>query len=154
MCPVLQEACNSMFGNPPSSSRNSLTETPGEKPEGSRAAQVVATALEPSGFAPGISLRELRELEGGFPNVELHASCKMRQIWVKNPDNTDLYLFPQCPTVLEFRNSDTFPDILAPWQLKGFSDTFETFGKRHCRMLTINNQSDPQMPVLNYDHSM
>jgi hypothetical protein len=46
-----------------SSSRNSLQETPGEKPEGSRAARVVGAALEPSGFYPGVSQREVRELE-------------------------------------------------------------------------------------------
>jgi hypothetical protein len=63
----------------------------------------------------------------------------------KNPDKTDLSLFPQCPIVLEFRNSGIFPDILASRQLKGFCDTFETFGKRHRRMLLINNQSDTWM---------
>jgi hypothetical protein len=41
---------------------NSLRETPGEKPEGSRAARVMGAALEPSGFSPGVSRRELREL--------------------------------------------------------------------------------------------
>jgi hypothetical protein len=46
-----------------SSSQNSLRETPGEKPESSRAARVVGAALEPSGFSPGVSRRELRELE-------------------------------------------------------------------------------------------
>jgi SET domain len=46
-----------------SNSRNSLQETPGEKPEGSRAARVVGAALESSGFSPGVSQRELLELE-------------------------------------------------------------------------------------------
>jgi hypothetical protein len=42
---------------------NSLRETPGEKPEGTGAARVVGAALEVSGFSPGVSQRELRELE-------------------------------------------------------------------------------------------
>jgi hypothetical protein len=71
----------------------------------------------------------------------------------KNPDKTDLYLFPQFPIVLEFRNSGIFPDILASRQIKGFCDTFKTFGKRHGRMLSINHKSDPKIPVLNDVHS-
>jgi hypothetical protein len=43
------------------SSHNSLSETLVEKPGGSRAAQVVGAALEPPGFSPGVSQRELRE---------------------------------------------------------------------------------------------
>jgi hypothetical protein len=35
--------------------RNSVFETPGEKPCGSRAAQVVGASLEPPGFSPGVS---------------------------------------------------------------------------------------------------
>jgi hypothetical protein len=48
---VSYKQSNSSSGNPPSSSRNSLLETTGEKPEGSRAAQFVWAALEPSGFS-------------------------------------------------------------------------------------------------------
>jgi hypothetical protein len=62
---------NWISGNPPSSSRKSLGEIPGEKPEGSMAARFVGATMEPSGFSPGVSQRELRELEGGFPEIEL-----------------------------------------------------------------------------------
>jgi hypothetical protein len=41
---------------------------------------VVGATLEPSGFSPSVSQRELCELEGGFPKVKLHVSYKMRQI--------------------------------------------------------------------------
>jgi hypothetical protein len=58
--------------DPPSSSNTSLWETPGEKPEGSRAAPTNRTDLEPSGVSPGVSQREVRELEGGFKALELH----------------------------------------------------------------------------------
>jgi hypothetical protein len=61
---------NSSSRNQLSSSRNSLKETPGDKPEGARTARFVGTALEPF-FSPGVSQRELRELEGGFPELEL-----------------------------------------------------------------------------------
>jgi hypothetical protein len=131
--------CIFSCGNPPSSCRNSLWETPGEEPEGFPFADrptdwVWKTAiswvvesrpcsrsslweilgeksddsryskskksserqlewnqkcpgwpprpratLEPSGFSPSISQMELREFEGGFPKVDLHASCKTRQ---------------------------------------------------------------------------
>jgi hypothetical protein len=54
---------NSSSANPFSSSRNSLWETPGDKPEGSRAGWVVEATPEPSSFSPGVSQRELRELE-------------------------------------------------------------------------------------------
>jgi hypothetical protein len=33
--------------------------------------RVVGAAIEPSGFSPGVSQRELGEIEGGFPKVEL-----------------------------------------------------------------------------------
>jgi hypothetical protein len=46
-----------------SSSRNSLWDTPGEKLEGSRMVRVLGAILEPSGFSPDVSQRELRELE-------------------------------------------------------------------------------------------
>jgi hypothetical protein len=36
---------------------------------------VMGAALEPSGFSPGVSQRELQEFEGEFAKVELHASC-------------------------------------------------------------------------------
>jgi hypothetical protein len=50
----------SYVGQPPfSSSCNSLRETPG----GSRAARIVGAALQPPGFSPGVSWRELQELE-------------------------------------------------------------------------------------------
>jgi hypothetical protein len=45
-----------------SSSRYSLSETPGEKPASSRVARVVGTALKPAGFCPGVSQRELGDL--------------------------------------------------------------------------------------------
>jgi hypothetical protein len=48
-----------------------MSETQGEKPEGSRAAQVVGAALEPSGLSPCVSEIELRELECGFSELEL-----------------------------------------------------------------------------------
>jgi hypothetical protein len=51
-------------GNPHSSSRNSLSETQGEKSDG-------WFALEPSDFSPGASERDLLELECGFPEPEL-----------------------------------------------------------------------------------
>jgi hypothetical protein len=35
--------------------------------------------MEPSGFSPAVSQRELRELEDGFLKFEPHASCKTRQ---------------------------------------------------------------------------
>jgi hypothetical protein len=37
---------------------------------------VMEAALEPSGFSPGLSQRELREFEGGFPKVELQLLAK------------------------------------------------------------------------------
>jgi hypothetical protein len=46
-----------------SGSRNSIRDTPGQKPEGYRAARVVAAGPEPSGFSPGVSRMELREPE-------------------------------------------------------------------------------------------
>jgi hypothetical protein len=42
-----------------------------KKSQGSRMARVVGAALEPSGFSPGVSQRELWELERGFAEVEL-----------------------------------------------------------------------------------
>jgi hypothetical protein len=66
ICRLLQEPCNSSYVNPPSNFRNSFGETPGEKQEGSMAAPVMGAAMEPSGFSPGVSPRELRDLEGGF----------------------------------------------------------------------------------------
>jgi hypothetical protein len=66
---VRYKQSNSISGNPSSISHNSLWETPGEIPEDSRAARLVGAALEPSRFSPGE--RELRELEGGFPELEL-----------------------------------------------------------------------------------
>jgi hypothetical protein len=41
---------------------------------------VVGTTMKPSVFSSGVSQKKLRELEGGFPKVELHASCKTRQL--------------------------------------------------------------------------
>jgi hypothetical protein len=68
---VSYKQSNSTFGNPHSSSRNSLLETTGEKPEGSRVAPMNRAAPETFGFSPGVSQRELRELERGFPKLEL-----------------------------------------------------------------------------------
>jgi hypothetical protein len=59
----LYKQSNSSSGNPPLSSRYSLRETPGEKPEGSKVARFVWAALELSGFSPGVSQREIRELK-------------------------------------------------------------------------------------------
>jgi hypothetical protein len=42
---------------------------PGEK-TGSRTAQFIKVAMEPSGLSPGISHRELREIEGGSMKLE------------------------------------------------------------------------------------
>jgi hypothetical protein len=49
----------------------------------------VGATLEPSGFSPSVSQRELWELEGGFQKVELHASCRTLQIALdcKNVEN-------------------------------------------------------------------
>jgi hypothetical protein len=44
---------------------NSVFETPGEKPGGSRAARFVGAALEPPGFSPGVLKTELRRLNVG-----------------------------------------------------------------------------------------
>jgi hypothetical protein len=41
---------------------------------------LVGAAMEAFGFSTSVSQRELRELEGAFPKVELHASCKTPQI--------------------------------------------------------------------------
>jgi hypothetical protein len=45
---------------------------------------VVGAALKPSGSSPGVSQREgVTVLEGGFPKVQLHASCKRcRAGWI------------------------------------------------------------------------
>jgi hypothetical protein len=43
------------FHHPRLTTRNSIFETPGEKPGGFRAARVVGAALEPPGFSPGVS---------------------------------------------------------------------------------------------------
>jgi hypothetical protein len=61
---------NSSSANPLSSTRDYIIETPGEKPEGSRVAPMTWATLEPSGFSNGVFRRELRELEGGFPELE------------------------------------------------------------------------------------
>jgi hypothetical protein len=50
------------FYHPHITSRNSVVETPVEKPEGSRAARVVGAALEPPGISPCVSKTELREV--------------------------------------------------------------------------------------------
>jgi hypothetical protein len=44
-------------------SRNTVFETPGEKPGGSRAASTTRDALEPPGFSPGVSKTVLREVK-------------------------------------------------------------------------------------------
>jgi hypothetical protein len=38
----------------------------GENPEGFRAVPTNRAALQPSGFSPGVSERELQKVEGGF----------------------------------------------------------------------------------------
>jgi hypothetical protein len=48
-------------------------------------------AMEPSGFSPSVSQRELWELESGFPIVELHASCKMWQIQQQRTFQKNIY---------------------------------------------------------------
>jgi hypothetical protein len=52
-----------IFHHPHLTSRNSVFDTPGEKPGGSRVARVVGAALEPHCFSPGIS--EYRRLNVG-----------------------------------------------------------------------------------------
>jgi hypothetical protein len=49
ICRILEDI------NPLSSSRNSMSETQGEKPEGSMAAPMIRATLEPSGFFPCVS---------------------------------------------------------------------------------------------------
>jgi hypothetical protein len=67
---VYQEQSNSVSANLSSSSRNSLCETPGEKPEGSMTPDHPRTFW----FLQGISQRELRELEGRFTETEMLCS--------------------------------------------------------------------------------
>jgi hypothetical protein len=75
---VYQEQSNSISENPLSSSRNSLWDTPREQSDGSVAARVVGAATEPSDCSPGVSQRELRELERGFSEIELLCSWYTR----------------------------------------------------------------------------
>jgi hypothetical protein len=53
----------SPFHHPHLTSRNSVFETPGEKPGDSRVVRGVGAALEFPGFSPGISKTELREVK-------------------------------------------------------------------------------------------
>jgi hypothetical protein len=71
---VYQEQSNSISVNPRSSSRNSLRQTSEEQSEGLVAARVVGAATEPSDCSPDVCLRELRELERGFTEIELLCS--------------------------------------------------------------------------------
>jgi hypothetical protein len=61
-CLILQETCNLRLQNCFGFQFNSLSETHGEKPEGSVVAQVVGAATEPF-RATCVSGKELRELE-------------------------------------------------------------------------------------------
>jgi hypothetical protein len=63
-----------------SSASNTISETRGGKPEGSRVARVIAATPELSGVSRSVSEMELRELDSMLLQLELHASCKTRQI--------------------------------------------------------------------------
>jgi hypothetical protein len=76
-CRLLQEPCNSSYVNHPSSSRISLGETPGDKPEGSMAARIVGAAMELSGFSLLVSLRRrYRSLKVGLRNSSYRVLAK------------------------------------------------------------------------------
>jgi hypothetical protein len=76
--PIISISVSQGFLNMLSSSDNSLSETPGEKPEGSMAAQFVGAAMEPSGFSPGVSWGSYRSLKACLKNFFL---AKCRRAW-------------------------------------------------------------------------
>jgi hypothetical protein len=59
-------------------SRNSLFETPGEKPVRPRAARVVGSALGLAGFSPGVLKRELQEVKVGLKIQETGLTCGLQ----------------------------------------------------------------------------
>jgi hypothetical protein len=63
---VLRKKLSSPFSSPAHCTRDSAFGMSGERPEGFRVAPTTRAALEPPGFSPCVSQRELRELEGRY----------------------------------------------------------------------------------------